>query len=221
MVYAKPPFGSPSHVLAYPGRYTHRVAIANSRLVDAGDETFTFRWRNYRHGNAARLMSLAADEFIRRFLLHSLPDGFHRIRHYGFMANGCRSARLAVIRELLAASPTTGSTKDRPVRMTVPRVTFDHPVCPCCGGRLLIVTTLSRQRTDAARASFDASTTRCSDVGLDRVPTHAEGRRGLPWPATSRIGSHRSATSTATNVAQDWVGFCWSRHASSDSVPPL
>ena len=76
VVYAKPPFGSPAHVLAYLGRYTHRVAIANSRLVEADDETVTFRWRDYRHGNAPRLMSLAADEFIRRFLLHSLPDGF-------------------------------------------------------------------------------------------------------------------------------------------------
>src|SRR5829696_7542707 len=102
VVYAKPPFGSPAHVLAYLGRYTHRIAIANSRLVEADDETVTFRWRDYRHGNAPRLMSLAADEFIRRFLLHSLPDGFHRIRHYGFLANGCRRARLATIRRALA-----------------------------------------------------------------------------------------------------------------------
>jgi hypothetical protein len=88
VVYSKPPFGSPEHVLAYLGRYTHRVAIANSRLVSADETSVTFRWRDYRHGNAPRLMSLEAHEFIRRFLIHSLPDGFHRIRHYGFLANG-------------------------------------------------------------------------------------------------------------------------------------
>ncbi len=85
IVYAKPPFGSPEHVLAYLGRYTHRVAIANSRLVSADETRVTFRWRDYRHGNAPRLMSLDPHEFIRRFLIHSLPDGFHRIRHYGRM----------------------------------------------------------------------------------------------------------------------------------------
>ncbi|WP_034859672.1 IS91 family transposase, partial [Sinorhizobium sojae] len=85
VVYAKPPFGSPERVLAYLGRYTHRVAIANSRLVSADDTGVTFRWRDYRHGNAPRSMTLAPHEFIRRFLLHCLPDGFHRIRHYGFL----------------------------------------------------------------------------------------------------------------------------------------
>jgi hypothetical protein len=157
VVYAKPPFGSPAHVLAYLGRYTHRVAIANSRLVEADDETVTFRWRDYRHGNAPRLMSLAADEFIRRFLLHSLPDGFHRIRHYGFLANGCRSARLAVIRELLGARSTAGGIEDRPVCTIVPRATVDPVVCPCCGGMLRIVVTLPRSRIGAARAGFDTS----------------------------------------------------------------
>lgn len=103
IVYAKPPFGSPEQVLAYLGRYTHRVAIANSRLVSADETSVTFRWRDYRHGNAPRLMSLDPHEFIRRFLLHCLPDGFHRIRHYGFLANGCRRTRLAIIRQLLVA----------------------------------------------------------------------------------------------------------------------
>lgn len=88
-------------VLAYLGRYTHRVAIANSRLVSADDTSVSFRWRDYRRGNAPKVMSLAPDEFIRRFLIHSLPDGFHRIRHYGFLANGCRTTRLATIRRLL------------------------------------------------------------------------------------------------------------------------
>ena len=95
VVFAKPPFGSPEHVLAYLGGYPHRVASAHSRLVSADDTGVTFRWRDCRRGGAPRLMTLATDEFIRRFLIHFLPDGFHRIRHFGFLANGCRRARLA------------------------------------------------------------------------------------------------------------------------------
>jgi Putative transposase/Transposase zinc-binding domain len=141
VVYAKPPFGSPGHVLAYLGRYTHRVAIANSRLVSAGATSVTFRWRDYRHANALRLMALDAHEFIRRFLLHSLPDGFHRIRHYGFLANGVRRTRLAVIRQLLAKMPPQPRkhTGVQPVR---PRASFDPAVCPCCGGTLRITARL-------------------------------------------------------------------------------
>jgi hypothetical protein len=145
VVYAKPPFGSPEHVLTYLGRYTHRVAIANSRLVRADDTSVTFRWRDYRHANALRLMTLGAHEFIRRFLLHSLPDGFHRIRHYGFLANGCRRARLVIIRHLLAAAnPSTASANREsiPLFRRLPR--FDPTVCPCCGGTLRIAATLAR-----------------------------------------------------------------------------
>jgi hypothetical protein len=148
VVYAKPPFGSPAHVLAYLGRYTHRVAIANSRLVEANDDTVTFRWRDYRHGNAPRLMSLDADEFIRRFLLHSLPDGFHRIRHYGFLANGCRRARLATIRRALApanAEPDKAEGEVVPLLRCLP--CFDPTVCPCCGGTLRITATFAVGRT--------------------------------------------------------------------------
>jgi hypothetical protein len=155
VVYSKPPFGSPEHVLAYLGRYTHRVAIANSRLVSADETSVTFRWRDYRHGNAPRLMSLDPHEFIRRFLIHSLPDGFHRIRHYGFLANGCRRARLTIIRQLLTATTpapiaTTGET-------TRPLPSFDPTVCPCCGGILRITATLPRWRTGPARPQPDTS----------------------------------------------------------------
>lgn len=145
VVYAKPPFGSPEHVLAYLGRYTHRVAIANSRLVSADDSSVTFRWRDYRHGNAPRQMTLEAHEFIRRFLLHCLPDGFHRIRHYGFLANGIRRARLAIIRPLLVeARPDPGERQAvQPVR---PHPPFDPSVCPCCGGALRVTATLPRMR---------------------------------------------------------------------------
>ena len=90
VVYAKPPFGGPEQVLAYLGRYTHRVAISNSRLVSLIDGRAAFRWKDYRHHHKTKVMTLNVDEFIRRFLLHTLPDGFHRIRHYGFLANGHR-----------------------------------------------------------------------------------------------------------------------------------
>ena len=151
VVYAKPPFGSPEHVLAYLGRYTHRVAIANSRLVSLEDGTVSFRWRDYRHGNAQKHMTLDADEFIRRFLLHSLPDGFHRIRHYGFLANGCRRARLAIIRPLLAlAMPTASDNESTAPRRQIP--VFDPTACPCCGGTLRIVATLPRDPACRARA---------------------------------------------------------------------
>jgi len=132
---------SPERVLAYLGRYTHRVAIANSRLMSAYDTGVTFRWRDYRHGNAPRSMTLAPHEFVRRFLLHCLPDGFHRIRHYGFLANGIRRARLAVIRRLLAdAQPQRRRAE------TSRRAPFDPTVCPRCGGILRITVRLPRAR---------------------------------------------------------------------------
>ena len=156
VVYAKPPFGSPEHVLAYLGRYTHRVAIANSRLVSTDDTSVTFRWRDYAHGNAPQLMTLGAHEFIRRFLLHSLPDGFHRIRHYGFLANGCRRVRLATIRKLLpdtTAEPRATGDNATPARA----VQFDPTVCPCCGGTLRITASLPRRRTMPLRRWPDTS----------------------------------------------------------------
>jgi hypothetical protein len=155
IVYAKPPFGSPEHVLAYLGRYTHRVAIANSRLVSADETSVTFRWRDYRHGNAPGLMSLDPHEFIRRFLIHSLPDGFHRIRHYGFLANGCRRARLAIIRQLLVATEPPPTAAAGQTTRPLPR--FDPTVCPCCGGILRIIATLPRWRTGPSPSPPDTS----------------------------------------------------------------
>ena len=104
-VYAKPPFAGPEQVLAYVARYTHRVAISNNRLVDIDQGKVRFRWKDYRDGNRQKTMSLAADEFIRRFLLHVLPDGFQRIRYYGFLANRHRGQKLARCRQLLAMPP--------------------------------------------------------------------------------------------------------------------
>lgn len=103
MVYAKPPFAGPEQVLDYVGRYTHRVAISNNRLLSVNDRTVTFRWKDYRHGNRPRAMTLAAEEFIRRFLLHILPPGFQRIRYYGFLGNAHRQIKLALCRRLLGA----------------------------------------------------------------------------------------------------------------------
>jgi hypothetical protein len=149
IVYAKPPFGSPRHVLTYLGRYTHRVAIANSRLVSLDDDAVAFRWRDYRHGNAARVMTLHPAEFIRRFLLHALPDGFHRIRHFGFLANGHRRSRLVLIRQAIAASasmPTNEPDAGVPGAARPSRLAFDPALCPCCGGTMRVIATFPRCR---------------------------------------------------------------------------
>jgi len=140
VVYAKPPFGGPSQVLAYLGRYTHRVAIANSRLVRITDAEVGFRWKDYRHHGKSKVMTLSADEFIRRFLLHTLPDGFHRIRHYGFLANGRRAAKLELCRKLLDVRPPSPSAV--PVDEAAIPFAFDR--CPCCGGTMITLATLPR-----------------------------------------------------------------------------
>jgi hypothetical protein len=139
VVYAKPPFGGPKQVLAYLGRYTHRVAIANSRLIDIEKDCVRFRWKDYRHHDKAKVMALDAFEFIRRFLLHTLPDGFHRIRHYGFFANGHRSDKLALCRKLLDVK-AAAILKAEPICET----TIPNHTCPCCGGVMII--TLDRQQ---------------------------------------------------------------------------
>lgn len=156
IVYAKPPFGSPEHVLAYLGRYTHRVAIGNSRLVGADDTSVSFRWRDYANASAPKLMTLDGQEFIRRFLLHSLPDGFHRIRHYGFLANGCRRSRLATIRRLL---PGVRAAPVEPAAISILARSgrFDPIVCPCCGGALRITAALPRWPTRPSRPWPDTS----------------------------------------------------------------
>lgn len=136
IVYAKPPFGGPEQVLAYLGRYTHRVAIANSRLISMDDDRVAFRWRDYRHHGRTKVMTLDADEFIRRFLLHTLPDGFHRIRHYGFLANGHRTARLNLCRRLLA-TPQQDDVEPDPRIVAAPTALAPAHRCPCCGGPMV------------------------------------------------------------------------------------
>jgi hypothetical protein len=143
-VYSKRPFAGPQAVLAYLARYTHRVAIANSRLIAADDDGVTFKWKDYRFEGRDRhkTMTLAPDEFIRRFLLHVLPKSFHRIRHYGLLASAARKASIARARELLAA-PEPPTEHDETTRATA--APNDHrPPCPCCGGRMIIVETFER-----------------------------------------------------------------------------
>jgi hypothetical protein len=137
VVYSKPPFADPSRVLDYLGRYTHRVAIANSRLLDQEGGQVRFRWKDYRAGGKSKAMTLDAFEFIRRFLQHVLPKGFRRIRHFGFFANAVRAAKLAQIRAALNAEAPPPKAEDGDYRERVARLTGQRlDVCPCCGGRM-------------------------------------------------------------------------------------
>jgi hypothetical protein len=145
VVYAKRPFAGPGAVLAYLSRYTHRVAISNSRLLAMDERGVTFRWKDYRVKDGAKgqtrhkAMTLSPEEFMRRFLLHVLPGGFHRIRHYGLLANGSRKASLALARELLSApKPQPPASDDEDTGIKPP--TF---VCRHCGRALLIVQTFT------------------------------------------------------------------------------
>lgn len=139
VVYAKPPFAGPQAVLAYLSRYTHRVAISNRRLVGFDKAAVTFRYKDYRRDGAERqqVMTLATDEFIRRFLIHVLPRGFHRIRHYGLLASSMHKEAMALARRLLGvAAPIDEPQADEPP---------DHrPPCPCCGGHMTIIQTFAR-----------------------------------------------------------------------------
>ena len=146
VVYAKPPFGGPGQVLAYLGRYTHRVAIANSRLLSLADGKIRFTWKDYRADGKTKVMTLDADEFIRRFLLHALPDGFHRIRHYGFLANGARGDSLALCRRLLEDRVTSAVREptDNHTRGDRPFTAADFAICPDCGGTMRRIAVVPR-----------------------------------------------------------------------------
>ena len=143
VVYAKPPFGGPRHVLDYLGRYTHRVAISNNRLIDFADGQVRFRWKDYQHDSRQKVIRLDAQEFTRRFLLHVLPSGFQRIRHYGFLANRHRTAKLARCRELLAEPAVKlpdapADYRDRYEQLTGKSLRD----CPKCGqGHMLCIET--------------------------------------------------------------------------------
>ncbi len=154
VVYAKRPFARPKAVLAYLSRYTHRVAISNGRLIRLDDKDVTFRWKDYRARGKApgkawiKLMTLAADEFIRRFLLHVLPSGFHRIRHYRFLASSGRAATIGRLRELIAADPDDqplgGSDNPPSDAADCDGAPASATICPRCGGRIRVIETFAR-----------------------------------------------------------------------------
>jgi hypothetical protein len=145
VVYAKRPFGGPQQVLDYLGRYTHRVAIANSRLVGLEDGQVRFRWKDYRQPDRPRVMTLDADEFIRRFLQHVLPVGFRRIRHFGFLANAHRTAKLATIRALLDMPAPPAEVPQADYRARFAALTGQSlDICPCCGGHMVEIAILPR-----------------------------------------------------------------------------
>jgi hypothetical protein len=158
VVYAKRPFAGPKAVLAYLSRYTHRVAISNSRLIACDEHGVTFRWKDYRaHGRTRyKTMTLSTDEFMRRFLLHVLPSGFHRIRHYGLLANANRKSHIATARELLH-QPTTEPPTGHPDALTGNASIRPTFVCRHCGAPMLIIETFAR----------------------------AQHIRGPPWPSCS------------------------------------
>lgn len=156
-VYAKPPFGGPQHVLQYLARYTHRVAISNHRIVNFTDGKVTFLWKDYAHGSKRRLMTLTAEEFLRRFLLHTLPRGFIRIRFFGFLANRRRAALLPLCQQLLDANPRSRSPTRPATSAHLPALW----VCPHCGGPMVVSKRLTarqiREELQRQRAFVDTS----------------------------------------------------------------
>jgi len=153
VVYAKPPFGGPERVLRYLARYTHRVAISNGRLVKLEGGKVSFRWKDYAHGHRPRTMTLEAVELLRRFLLHVLPKGFAKIRHYGILAN--RSTKLPRCRELLGAAPPVQAAEETSSDGAAPGAALGETRCPSCGSAALVVSEIPRPRL-ACRA-FDSS----------------------------------------------------------------
>jgi hypothetical protein len=151
VVYAKPAFGGPAQVLRYLGRYTHRVAISNHRLLEFDGERVTFRWKDYAHGNKQRKMTLPAAEFLRRFVHHILPRGFVRIRQYGFLANRCRTSNISLARLLLASEPMPREPCADKAR------TPASWLCPRCGTTMQIGPNLTPRQLASRCKYFDSS----------------------------------------------------------------
>ncbi|MEO0916953.1 MAG: IS91 family transposase [Pseudomonadota bacterium] len=153
VVYAKPPFGGPKAVLAYLSRYTHRIAISNHRLVSSTADTVAFKWKDYRikRGDRMKVMRLPTSEFIRRFLIHVLPPGFHRIRHTGFLANGIRRNRIKRIRLLLNTKLELDQVQEEEPR-TVSDEPAMHRICPKCSGTMIVIETFIRGQLPKSRA---------------------------------------------------------------------
>ena len=149
------PFAGPRQVLEYLGRYTHRVAIANRRLLACENGRVSFRWKDYRADNKSKVMTLEADEFIRRFLLHVLPQGYRRIRQFGFLANACRASKLAAIRAVLQAPQPPPIAKHDDYRERCAILTGHRiDLCPVCGGRMIEIDLLPRSSSPRRTAPY-------------------------------------------------------------------
>ena len=151
VVYAKPSFGGAESVLRYLGRYTHRVAISNHRLLDFDGESVTFRWKDYAHGNKKRKMTLSAVEFLRRFVQHILPLGFVRIRYFGFLANRWRARLIPLSRQLQGNAPPSLPSKENADKVTATWL------CPRCGSLMLVCERLTAQQLGSRLAAIDTS----------------------------------------------------------------
>jgi hypothetical protein len=154
VVYAKPPFGGPEYVLQYLARHTHRVAISNHRLISLADGEVTFRWKDYAHHNKKRKMTVTAEEFLRRFLLHVLPRSFVRIRHFGFLSAPRRRQSIAICRQVLAQAQRPRAPAQ--AATTTSRITWP---CPCCGGAMIIVEKLTAQQIRLRSAEWNSMDT--------------------------------------------------------------
>jgi hypothetical protein len=141
VVYSKPPFGGPQYLLNYLARYTHRVAISNHRLVNFADGKVTFRWKDYAHGSQQKLMTLTAEEFLRRFLLHIVPRRFVRIRFFGFLANRRRKTLLPICKQLLGAKPEEAPSEDSAVSQKQ-----SSWLCPHCEGEMVVIQRLTAKQ---------------------------------------------------------------------------
>ena len=157
VVYAKPAFGGASAVLRYLGRYTHRVAISNHRLLAFDGERVTFQWKDYAHGDQRRTMTLSAMEFLRRFVQHILPRGFVRIRQTGFLANTCRAARVALARTVLPPPSTTAPSPDATATVQTELPTRATWACPRCGAAMIVGPILSALHLATLTLGYDTS----------------------------------------------------------------
>ena len=157
VVYAKPAFGGATAVLRYLGRYTHRVAISNHRLLAFDGDHVTFAYKDYAHGDQRRTMTLTAMEFLRRFVQHILPRGLGRIRQSGFLANTCRTARVALARTVLATSAPPAPVSDATESTTTETTTRATWACPRCGAAMIVGSILSALQLATLTSSFDTS----------------------------------------------------------------
>ena len=157
VVYAKPAFGGASAVLRYLGRYTHRVAISNHRLLAFDGARVTFQWKDYAHGDQRRTMTLSAMEFLRRFVQHILPRGFVRIRQSGFLANTCRAARVVLARTVLTTPSTTAPSTDATATVPTETATCATWACPRCGAAMIVGPILSALHLATITLGFDTS----------------------------------------------------------------